>query len=124
MKVIKDPHVVAASAEFGYRPGSMVMIGASLLACTVLYIIPRSAPLGAILLTGYLGGTVASNVRIGHPVFECIFPRDLSSPGVGRASSAGCRFAEYNCFPPGRLSKPQEPPHTELRSRELTRRRR
>jgi hypothetical protein len=74
MKVIKEPHVIAASAELGYPLGSMVMIGALLLACTVIYIIPRSAPLGAILLTGYLGGAVASNVRISHPVFECIFP--------------------------------------------------
>jgi hypothetical protein len=52
----------------------MVWIGALLLACTLLYIIPRTAILGAIMLTGYLGGAVASNVRISHPVFECLFP--------------------------------------------------
>jgi hypothetical protein len=45
-----------------------------LLACTLLYVIPRTAILGAILLTGYLGGAVASNVRAGHPVFQCVFP--------------------------------------------------
>jgi hypothetical protein len=74
MKVIKEPHVIAASAELGYPPNSMAAIGALLLACTVIYVIPRSAVLGAILVTGYLGGAVASNVRISHPVFECIFP--------------------------------------------------
>jgi hypothetical protein len=74
IKVIKDPHVLAASADLGYSVSSIVGIGALLLACTLLYVIPRTAILGAILLTGYLGGAVASNVRVGHPVFECIFP--------------------------------------------------
>jgi DoxX-like family len=74
MKVIQEPHVMAASAELGYPQGSMVMIDSLLLVCTVIYAIPRSASLGAILLTGYLGGAVASNVRISHTVLECIFP--------------------------------------------------
>lgn len=74
IKVIKDPHVLAAAVEVGYPPSSMVWIGALLLACTLLYAIPRTTVLGAMLLTGYLGGAVATNVRISHPVFECIFP--------------------------------------------------
>lgn len=74
MKVIKEPHVLAAASELGYLQASMASIGALLLACTLLYIIPRTATLGVILLTGYLGGAVASNVRISHPWFECIFP--------------------------------------------------
>ena len=73
-KVLKDPHVLSASADLGYSVGSIVLIGALLLASTALYAIPRTAILGAILLTGYLGGAVASNIRVGHPVFECIFP--------------------------------------------------
>lgn len=73
-KVIKDPHVLSASAELGYSIASMVLIGALLLACAVLYAIPRTSILGAILLTGYLGGAVRNNVRVGHPLFECIFP--------------------------------------------------
>jgi len=73
-KVLKDPHVLSASADLGYSVGSIVLIGALLLASTALYAIPRTAILGAILLTGYLGGAVASNVRVGHPVFECVFP--------------------------------------------------
>jgi DoxX-like family len=73
-KVIKEPHVIAASAEFGFSPNEIVLIGALMLACTILYAIPRTAILGAVLLTGYLGGAVVSNIRVGHPVFECIFP--------------------------------------------------
>lgn len=73
-KLIKDPHVLAASADLGYSVPSIVLIGALLLACTVVYVIPRTAVLGAILLTGYLGGAVASNLRVGHPTFECVFP--------------------------------------------------
>jgi hypothetical protein len=73
-KLIREPQVLAATAELGYPLSSIVAIGALLLACTLVYVIPRTAVLGAILLTGYLGGAVASNVRIGHPVFECLFP--------------------------------------------------
>lgn len=73
-KVLKDPHVLSASADLGYSVGSIVLIGALLLASTALYAIPRTAILGSILMTGYLGGAVASNIRVGHPVFECIFP--------------------------------------------------
>lgn len=73
-KVIKDPHVLSASADLGYAVSSIVWIGALLLSSTALYVFPRTRILGAILLTGYLGGAVASNVRVGHPVFECIFP--------------------------------------------------
>jgi hypothetical protein len=74
MKVIKESHVLAAAAELGFPQNSMVWIGALLLACTLLYAIPRTAILGAVLLTGYLGGAVVTNVRVSHPVFECIFP--------------------------------------------------
>jgi hypothetical protein len=74
MKLIKEPHVIAASADLGYPTASIVFIGALLLGCTLIYVIPRTAILGAILLTGYLGGAVASNLRIGHPTFECVFP--------------------------------------------------
>jgi hypothetical protein len=74
MKVVKDPHVIAASADFGFSPSQIVLIGALMLACTILYAIPRTAILGAVLLTGYLGGAVVSNIRVGHPSFECVFP--------------------------------------------------
>lgn len=73
-KVIKEPHVIAASTELGYSISSVVGVGATLLVCTLLYAIPRTSVLGALLLTAYLGGAVDANVRAGHPAFECIFP--------------------------------------------------
>ena len=73
-KVIRESHVMAANAELGYPQAAIAWIGALLLACTAVYVIPRTAILGGILLTGYLGGAVASSVRVGHPVFECVFP--------------------------------------------------
>jgi DoxX-like protein len=67
--------VVDAFNKLGYPPTLAVNIGLLLLACVVLYVIPRTAVLGAILLTGYLGGAVATNVRVGNPLFSHIlFP--------------------------------------------------
>lgn len=74
MKIIKEPHVLAASAEFGFSPNTIALIGTILLVCTVLYAVPRTAVLGAVLMTGYLGGAVVSQMRVGHGLFECIFP--------------------------------------------------
>lgn len=73
-KVIKEAHVIAASADLGFSVSSIARIGALLLACTLVYLIPRTAVLGALLLTGYLGGAVAVQVRVSHPVFQCLFP--------------------------------------------------
>lgn len=74
MKVMKEAHVIAASGQLGYPIGTIPIIGIILLASTVIYAIPQTSILGAILLTGYLGGAVASQMRIGSPFFECIFP--------------------------------------------------
>lgn len=53
----------------------MPLVGTILLVCTILYIIPRTSVLGAILLTGYLGGAIASHVRVGSPLLtHTLFP--------------------------------------------------
>jgi hypothetical protein len=52
----------------------IIGLGIVLLASTLLYLVPRTALLGAVLLTGYLGGAVATNVRVGGPLFNIIFP--------------------------------------------------
>ena len=68
-KVIKVVPVVEASEQLGVPPYSLLGIGTVLLACTAIYAIPRTAVLGAILLTGYLGGAAAIHVRAGSGVF-------------------------------------------------------
>jgi DoxX-like protein len=75
MKLIKPPIVVTATVELGYRETVIVPLGVLLVASTILYAIPRTSVLGAILLTGYLGGAVATNVRVGTPLFShVLFP--------------------------------------------------
>jgi len=62
-------------AQLGYPERLAPIIGALLLACLILYLVPRTSVLGAILLTGYLGGAVATNVRVGNPlVSHTLFP--------------------------------------------------
>ena len=73
-KIMKAAPVLQASAQLGYPVSLIVSIGAVLLICTGIYAIPRTSVLGAILLTGYLGGAVASQARIGNPLFETLFP--------------------------------------------------
>ena len=73
-KLMKVPQVLEAQTRLGY-PGEVVpAIAVALLACTLFYVIPQTYILGAILLTGYLGGAVASQVRIRGPVFDTSFP--------------------------------------------------
>jgi len=74
MKIVKPPVVVKATTQLGYAESAISGIGVTLLICTVIYMVPRSAPVGAVLLTGYLGGAVASNLRAGEPVFNLLFP--------------------------------------------------
>lgn len=57
------------TGKFGYPEGLLSVIGVLELACVVVYAIPRTAILGAVLLTGYLGGAIATHVRIGDPGF-------------------------------------------------------
>lgn len=73
-KIFKVRAVIEASAQLGFPLSAIVTIGITLLACTVLYVIPQTAVLGAILLTGYLGGAVATQARVGNPMFEMLFP--------------------------------------------------
>lgn len=60
--------------EMGYPESAARPIGAVLLVCVALYLFPRTAVLGAILLTGYLGGAVATHVRAGDPLHLTLFP--------------------------------------------------
>ncbi|HKV04169.1 MAG TPA: DoxX family protein [Candidatus Acidoferrales bacterium] len=73
-KVIKERHVLEASAQLGYPVDRIVATGAILLVCVAAYVIPRTSILGAILLTGYLGGAIATQLRAHNPAFETAFP--------------------------------------------------
>jgi len=75
MKVMKAPVAVEGSIQLGYPERVVLAIGVVLLVCTLLCIIPRTSILGAILLTGYLGGAIATQVRVGNPLFtHILFP--------------------------------------------------
>ena len=74
VKLFKPPFVVEATTQMGYPESVIVGLGCVLLASTVLYLIPRTAVLGAVLLTGYLGGAAATHVRVSGPVFNDLFP--------------------------------------------------
>ena len=73
-KLVKPAPVVEGTIKLGYLESVIVPLGIVLLACTILYVVPRTAVLGAILLTGYLGGAVATHVRVGDPLFSVLFP--------------------------------------------------
>jgi hypothetical protein len=74
MKLFKPSFVVEKTVELGYSESVIVGLGVVLTASTLLYLIPWTSVLGAILLTGYLGGAVATHVRVGDPAFSVFFP--------------------------------------------------
>ncbi len=74
MKLVKPHFVVDKTLELGYSESVIVPLGVILLTSTVLYVIPRSSVLGAILLTGYLGGAVDCHVHHQDTAFEILFP--------------------------------------------------
>lgn len=79
MKLFPPEIVVKTTLELGYRESVIVPLGLVLVASTILYIVPRTAVLGAILLTGYLGGAVATHVRVLDGAFPIIFPAIVGS---------------------------------------------
>lgn len=74
LKLARPAAVIEGTLRLGYPENVIVPLGVVLLVCTILYVIPRTSVLGAILLTGYLGGAVATHVRVGQGPFEPIFP--------------------------------------------------
>jgi len=79
MKLFKPAFVVDATTQLGYQENTIVPLGAVLVTCTVLYLIPTTSVLGAILLTGYLGGAVATHVRVEGGAFPILFPVALGA---------------------------------------------
>jgi hypothetical protein len=74
-KLIKPEPVVQATLQLGYPERTITTIGILVIICAIIYAIPRSAFLGAILLTGFLGGAIATHFRINNPLFShTLFP--------------------------------------------------
>ncbi len=74
MKLTKNDAVIEGFSKFGYDESVIVTIGIVELVCTFIYAFPKTAVLGAILLTGYLGGAVATHVRVSDPFFGPLIP--------------------------------------------------
>ncbi len=67
--LLKPAAVQQGSVHYGYPDGVLLRIVIVELACAIIYAIPRTSVLGAILMTGYLGGATATHVRVGEPFF-------------------------------------------------------
>ncbi|MEO8334295.1 MAG: DoxX family protein [bacterium] len=75
MKVLQLPPAIEGTIALGFPASAVLGIGLLELACIALYVTPRTSILGAILLTGYLGGAIASQVRVGAPLLtHILFP--------------------------------------------------
>ena len=107
--LLKTPHVTDAAKALGFDPDTMPIVGAVELLCLVLYLAPRTSVLGAVLLTGYLGGAVSTQLRIDAPLLSTLlFPiylgvalwvalwlRDADTPAnLARRAAQGVRWRE------------------------------
>lgn len=73
--ILKITPVVDAFAKLGFPLGTSVALGVVELICLALYLVPRTSVFGAVLLTGYLGGAIATQLRVGAPLFSTtLFP--------------------------------------------------
>ena len=74
-KLLEVQPVIDGTKQLGYPPDIVFSLGMTLLSCVLAYLSPRISVLGALLLTGYLGGAVATHVRVGNPLFtHVLFP--------------------------------------------------
>ena len=75
IKLVGVKEAVEGTVQLGYQPHHLPIIGAIEVVCLVLYLVPRTAPIGAILWTGYLGGAIATHLRLDNPLFShVLFP--------------------------------------------------
>ena len=75
IKFVTSKEALDATAQLGWQAHHLPIIGTLGLVCLILYVIPRTAPIGAVLWTGYLGGAIATHLRVDNPLFSHIlFP--------------------------------------------------
>jgi hypothetical protein len=74
-KLIQHAEAIRGTTELGYPASSLLPIGLIGLVCLIAYVVPRTSILGAVLWTGYLGGAIATHVRVDNPLFShVLFP--------------------------------------------------
>jgi DoxX-like family len=79
-KLVRAQAVVDGSAKLGFTPDQMFVVGVIGAVCLVLYLIPRTAPIGALLWTGYFGGAIVTHLRVGDPLLtHVLFPIYVSA---------------------------------------------
>jgi hypothetical protein len=79
-KLLRVQPVLDGTAQLGYPTDVVFGLGVTLLLCVIAYIVPATSAVGALLLTGYLGGAVATHVRVGDPLFShVLFPTYLAT---------------------------------------------
>lgn len=69
VKLTKSPQMIQGMAQYGFPANLVLVIGILEVGCTIIYVIPRTAVLGAILMTAFLGGATVANVRLGNPSY-------------------------------------------------------
>ena len=75
IKLLASPEAVKGTTELGWQEHHLFALGLIQVVCLIVYLIPRTAPLGAILWTGYLGGAIATHMRVDNPLFShTLFP--------------------------------------------------
>jgi hypothetical protein len=75
IKLFATREAVEGTVQLGWQPHHLPILATIQLACLVLYLVPRTAPLGAVLWTGYLGGAIATHLRLDNPLFShVLFP--------------------------------------------------
>lgn len=75
------PAAVEGTRQLGFDPAVLLPFGLIQVACLALYLVPRTAPLGAVLWTGWLGGAIATHVRLGNPMLtHTLFPLYVALP--------------------------------------------
>jgi hypothetical protein len=74
-KLVMSPEAIAGTQDLGWPASVLRGLGVLELVCLVMYLVPRTAVLGAVLWTGYLGGAIATHLRVGNPLMShTLFP--------------------------------------------------
>lgn len=119
-KVLKAAPVVEGSGQLGYPESTVFPIGVLVLVGTALYVFRRTSVLGAIFLTGFLGGAIATHVRVENPLFtHTLFPTYIAALVWGGLLLRNPRLLAF-LFPSEPRSAPAEDARTALPTREAT----